>query len=77
MGKQGGDKYRRKERKDLEVGVLKGQEAGEIEGNYTSLLNILQSKKKLKGGSQKRGPKQGLKGGRFSYQITVYNFIDE
>ena len=42
MGKQGGERYRRKyERKDLEVGVLKGWEAGEIEGNYTSMLNIL------------------------------------
>ena len=62
MSKQGGERYRRKERKDLEVGVLKGWEVGEIEGNYTPLLNILQQKKKLKGGSQKRRPKQGLKG---------------
>ena len=45
MGKQGGERYRRKERKDLEVGVLKGWEVGEIEGNYKPLLNILQSKK--------------------------------
>ena len=75
MGKQGGERYRRKERKDLEVGVLKGWEVGEIEGNYKPLLNILQ--KKLKKGSQKRGPKQGLKDGRFLYQITVYDFIDE
>ena len=44
MGKQGGERYRRKERKDLEVGVLKGWEVGEIEGNYTPMLNILQSK---------------------------------
>ena len=45
MGEQGRERYRRKERKDQEVGVLKGWKAGEIEGNYTSLLNILQSKK--------------------------------
>ena len=30
---QGGERYRRKERKDLEVGVLKGWEAGEMKGN--------------------------------------------
>ena len=45
MSKQGGERYRKKERKDLEVGVLKGWEVGETEGNYTPLLNILQSKK--------------------------------
>ena len=45
MSKQGGERYRKKERKDPEVGVLKGWEVGEIEGNYTPLLNILQSKK--------------------------------
>ena len=45
MGIQGGERYRKKERKDLEVGVLKGWEVGEIEGNYKPLLNILQSKK--------------------------------
>ena len=42
MGKQGGERYRRKERKNVEVGVLKGWEVAEIEGNYTPLLNILQ-----------------------------------
>ena len=45
MGKQGGERYRRKERKDLEVGVLKGWEVVEIGGNNTPLLNILQSNK--------------------------------
>ena len=44
MGKQGGERYRRKQRKDVEVGVLKGWEEGEIEGNYIPMLNILQSK---------------------------------
>ena len=38
------------------MGVLKRQEAGEIEGNYTPMLNVLQSHK-AKGGSQKRGSK--------------------
>ena len=44
MGKQGGERYRGKQRKDVEVGVLKGWEEGEIEGNYILMLNILQSK---------------------------------
>ena len=57
MGKQGGERYRRKERKDLEVGVLKGWEVREREGNYTTMLNILQSKKRLKGENQKKGAK--------------------
>ena len=40
-----GEREQEEGRKDLEVGVLKGWEVGEIEGNYTPLLNILQSKK--------------------------------
>lgn len=32
-------------RKEWQVGVLKGWEAGEIEGNYATLLNILQLKR--------------------------------
>ena len=49
------------------MGVLKGWEAGEMEGNYTPMLNILQSKKAERRKPKKGGPKQGLKGGRFSY----------
>ena len=37
-GEQGGERYRRKERKDVEVGVLKGWETGEIEKNTHQCL---------------------------------------
>ena len=76
-GEQGGERYRRKERKDPEVGVLKGQEAGEIEGNYTPILNILQSKK-----AGRRKPKKGAKARFERWKVFIsnygylYNFID-
>ena len=54
MGEQGRERYRRKERKDLEVGVLKGWEAGEIEGNYTSLLKKKAERRKPKKGGQSK-----------------------
>lgn len=38
------------ERKEQEVGVLTGWEAGKIEGNYATMLHILQSKKGVRGG---------------------------
>ena len=37
--------YGRRGRKQLGIRVLKGQEAGEIKGDYAAMLNILQSKK--------------------------------
>jgi len=36
--------YRMRGRKQLGIRVRKGQEAGEIKGNYAAMLNILQSK---------------------------------
>ena len=71
--------YRRMERKDLEVGVLKRWEVGEIEGNYRPMLNILQSKKRLKGGSQKQGAKARFERWKVfvSNYSNLYNFVDE
>ena len=42
---RGWECYMRQEEKELEVGVLKGWEAGAIAGDYASMLNILQLKK--------------------------------
>ena len=69
MGKQGGERYRRKERKDLEVGVLKGWEVGEIEGNYTPPLKILQSKK-----AERRKPKKGAKARFERWKVFISNY---
>ena len=43
--------YRRRYRKERDVEVLKGQEDGEIRGNYPTMLNISQRKRGM-GGSQ-------------------------
>ena len=37
--------YSGQKRKEWQVGVLKGWEAGEIEGSYATMLNILQLKR--------------------------------
>ena len=41
----GREMYGRRGRKQPWIRVLKEQEAGKIKGNYTAMLNILQSKK--------------------------------
>ena len=60
------------------MGVLNRQEAGEIEGNYTPMLNVLQSKK-AKGGSQKRESKARFERWKvfiFKNYSYLNNFID-
>ena len=41
----GREMYGRRGRKEPWIRVPKGQEEGKIKGNYTAMLNILQSKK--------------------------------
>ena len=57
----GTGRIRKQERKELEVGVLKKQEAGEIAENYaTMLIGWLQSKR-AKLSKKKRGRRQKCK----------------
>lgn len=56
VGEDRGWEFRRigagvaQERKQQEVGVVTWWEAGKIEGNYATMLHILQSKKGVRGG---------------------------
>lgn len=54
--------YWKRERKGREVGVLKRWEAGEIVGNYATMLIILQSKKALSKEAKKTGADPGMQG---------------
>ena len=54
--------YWKRERKGREVGVLKRREAGEIVGNYATMLIILQSKKALSKEAKKTGAGPGMQG---------------
>ena len=47
--------YRRRGRKQPGIKVLEGQEAGEIDGNYATMHDILQSKKCLRQEAKKKG----------------------
>ena len=59
------------ERKEQELGVLTGWEAGKIEGNYATMLHILKSKKGVRGGKVQGVQSTGGKSGLDPYNIKM------
>lgn len=57
----GTGRIRKQERKELEVGVLKKQEAGEIGVNYATMLKGWLPSKRAKLSKKKRGRRQNCK----------------
>jgi len=66
--KIGREVYGRRKKKGWEAGFQRWREAGEKEGNYATLRNILQSKKKQRGGSQQ------IQGGNGDYRVREVQF---
>ena len=67
----GTGRIRKQERKELEVGVLKKQEAGEIGVNYATMLKGWLPSKRAKLSKKKRGRRQNLQStgrGRFNFK---------
>ena len=59
------------ERKQQEVGVVTWLEVGKIEGNYATMLHILQSKKGVRGGKVQGMQSMGGKSGLDPYNIKM------
>ena len=59
------------ERKQQEVGVVTWLEVGKIEGNYATMLHILQSKKGVRGGKVQGMQSTGGKSGLDPYNIKM------
>lgn len=59
------------ERKQQEMGVVTWWEAGKIEGNYATMLHILQSKKGVRGGKVQGMQSTGGKSDLDPYKIEM------